>query len=109
MSTKTLRFALALSGLLAFGGAAYAQGPWETTHPRRDEVNDRLANQNERIREERREHEMSAARAHQMHRNDREIRERERMMAARDHGHITPHEQHQLNQRENHESREIGR
>jgi hypothetical protein len=109
MPIKSLRLAFALSGLLACSGAAWAQGTWDDTHGRRDQVNDRLADQNERIQQERREHEISAERAQEQHRRDQDARAEERSMAAHDHGHITPGEQHQLNQQENHDSREIGR
>jgi hypothetical protein len=67
MSTKTLRFALAMSGLLAFvGGGAYAETPWQDNHGRRDEVSAR-AHENARIREERREQELRAERHHEEH------------------------------------------
>lgn len=108
MSIKRLHFALALSGLLAITGAARAESPWEQTHGRRDEVNDRLAQENERIREDRREHELNGRRAHELNRREHEIRGKERSMAAHDGGHITPAEQRTLNRQENHLSREIG-
>jgi hypothetical protein len=79
MSTKSLRFAVALFGLLAFGGAAHAETPWQDSN-HRDEVGAR-AHESARIREQRREQELRAERA----------RERQ-------------HEQHVLNQREHHES-----
>lgn len=109
MLNKGVRFAFVLTGLLAVTGAAQAQTRWEDSHGRRDEVNDRLAHQNERIREERREHEMSARRAHELHRRDHEVRVEERSMAARHGGHITPSEQRALNRQESFESREIRR
>ena len=109
MSTRTFRLALALVGLLGTTGAALADGSWEQTHQRRDEVNDRLEHQNARIEHERREHEMSRRRAHELHEQDARIRERERAMAAHDNGHITRQEQERLNGRENAVSREIGR
>jgi hypothetical protein len=87
---KSLRFALALSGLLAISGAAHAQSSRESEHGRGDAVNDRVAHQNERIREQRREHELAAQRAREMHRRE----------------HRAPAEEHALDRHENHE---IGR
>src|ERR1700760_2922394 len=97
MSIRGLHFTLSLSGLLAITGAARAETAWDQTHARRDEVNDRLAHQNERIREERREHELQVRRAHEHSRHEQEIRAEERTMAARNGGHITPYEQRTLN------------
>ena len=75
---------------VAFAGSAFAQAPapagdgqWAKSHPRREEVNARLAN----------------------HR----IRMEERAMASTNGGHITKTEQRALNQQENQVSREIGR
>jgi hypothetical protein len=76
---KSMRFGVALSALMAFGGAAYAETPWQDNHGRRDEVSTR-AQETARIREQRREQELRAERA----------RERQ-------------HEQHVLNQREHHD------
>jgi hypothetical protein len=76
MSIRALHFAVALSGLLAITGAARAESSWDQTHARRDETNDRLAHQNERIREERREQELRAQRAHD--RREHEIHTEER-------------------------------
>jgi len=74
---------------VAFAGSAFAQAPapagdgqWAKSHPRREEVNARLAN----------------------HR----IRMEERAMASTNGGHITKTEQRALNQQENQVSREIG-
>jgi len=74
---------------VVFTGTAFAQAPapagdgqWAKSHPRREEVNARLAN----------------------HR----IRMEERAMASTNGGHITKTEQRALNQQENQVSREIG-
>lgn len=78
MSVKTLRLALAVSGLLAFGGAAYAQTPWDGGPSHRSEFSDR-SDHRDRVREEhrerelraeRREHELRAARAREWHGHD---------------------------------------
>jgi hypothetical protein len=89
--------------------SAFADTHWQQAHPRREEVNNRLANQNHRINQERREGEISRAQAHQLHRDDHQVRREERLMASQDHGHITRADQRALNQQENHISRQIGR
>lgn len=90
-------------------GSAFAETTWEANHPRRDQVNDRLSNQNHRINQERREGEISRGQARQLHHQDHQIRNEERRMAARDGGHITRFDQRVLNRQENRVSREIGR
>ena len=83
--------------------------PWQKEHPRRTEVNARLANQNRRIDQERREGEISKSQARQLHREDHAIRQEERTMASTNHGHLTKAEQRSLNQQENQVSRQIGK
>lgn len=82
---------------------------WEKHHPRREQVNERLANQNRRIHQEVREGEMSRGQAARLHNEDRQIRREERMMASQNGGHITRQEQGTLNQQENAVSKQIGR
>ena len=93
---------------LSFAGTASAQTNWNATHPRRAEVNHRLANQDHRIHQEVREGEMSHAQAARLHRDDHQIRQEERDMASQDRSHITRREDYALNQQENHVSRQIG-
>jgi len=69
-----MRLAVAFTGLLALGGTAYAQNGWDAPHRDRDAVSDRIDHRNERIREERREAEMRAARARDEHRRDHDWR-----------------------------------
>jgi hypothetical protein len=88
--------------------AAIAETKWERNHPRRDQVNDRLANQNRRINQERKEGEISKAQANRLHQEDHAIRQEERTMSKLNGGHITPAEQKALNQQENAVSRQIG-
>jgi hypothetical protein len=111
-STKILKVAMiAFAGVFAAGlsASAMAETQWEKNHPRRDQVNDRLHNQNKRIHQEVKEGEMSKAKAAQLHREDHAIRKEERRMAARDGGHITKREQAKLNRQENAVSQQIGR
>jgi hypothetical protein len=109
MNTRNILIA-AMSLAMAGGAAslASAQTSWEQTHPRRDEVNDRLAHQNHRIAAERREGELSARQAHRLHAADRRIRMHERRFAAHHNGHISRVEQARLNRQENRASRHIG-
>ncbi len=82
---------------------------WDRRHPRRDEVNDRLANQNRRIHEERKEGDLTKAQARALHKDDHQIRQEERDMASQNGGHITKAEQRTLNQQENAVSKQIGK
>ena len=108
MKNTALRIAAIATLAFAFAGAASAQTHWEVTHPRRDEVNDRLANQNRRIHQEVREGEMSHAQAMALHHEDRQIRQEERLMASQNGSHITKQEKRALNQQENRVSKQIG-
>ncbi|UXU91316.1 hypothetical protein [Burkholderia sp. S-53] len=108
MRALTRHLAIAATLMSVLTGTAFADTPWQQAHPRREEVNQRLANQNRRIHHEVKEGEMSHAQAARLHRDDRNIRREERAMAAQDHGHITKSEQRVLNQQENAVSNKIG-
>ena len=99
---------LSVFAAASMGSAMAAETNWEKTHPRRDQVNDRLANQNKRIHQEVKEGELSKGQAAKLHREDHQIRKEERLMAAQNNGHITKQEQRTLNQQENAVSRQIG-
>jgi hypothetical protein len=109
MVTRTVIGALsiAVAGTVSIG--AMAQTRWDREHPRREQVNGRLENQNRRINQELREGEITKGQARQLHQEDRAIRQEERGMARLNGGHITPAEQKALNQQENQVSRQIGR
>jgi hypothetical protein len=87
---------------------AFAEAHWDKTHPRRDQVNDRLANQNRRINKEVKQGEISKAQARDLHHQDHQIRREEHAMASQNGGHITKQEQKTLNQQENAVSKKIG-
>lgn len=117
MSKTQLLVAALLASCAAVSFAQTAAAPaastakkeeWREHHPRRAQVNARLANQNRRIHQEVKEGEMSKARAAKLHREDRQIRQEERDMAAQNGGHISKAEQHVLNQQENKVSKQIG-
>ena len=97
---------VALAGLAS---NAMADTQWQKDHPRREQVNNRLANQNKRIHQEVKEGELSKGQAAKLHREDRNIRREERAMASTNHGHITKAEQKALNQQENQVSKQIGK
>jgi hypothetical protein len=82
---------------------------WQKDHPRREQVNNRLKNQNKRIRQERKEGEITKAQARQLHSEDHAIRREERTMASTNGGHITKAEQRALNQQENQVSKQVGK
>ena len=109
-STKAV--ILAVASVFVFGAAGNvmaAESNWDKNHPRRDQVNDRLRNQDKRINQERKEGEITKAQAQKLHKKDRQIRKEERIMASQNGGHITKQEQRTLNQQENAVSRQIGR
>ena len=103
---------LAAMGVAIAGSAiattANAETHFQATHPRRAEVNHRLAVQDHRINVERREGVIGPRRAHVLHRQDREIRREERIDARFDRSHITRGEDRGINHQENRVSREIG-
>lgn len=115
---KTASKAIILTSLLAVfagaSGSAAAIDPdtgtkWEKEHPRRAQVNGRLAKQNVRIREQVKDGEMSRQEAAALHQEHREIRQQERAMAAENNGHITKAQQRELNKQENALSKQIGK
>jgi hypothetical protein len=97
----------ALVATAALAGAAMADTPWELKHPRRDQVNDRLANQDKRIHQEVKDGDLTKAQAAALHKDDYKIRQEERDMAHMDNGHITKLDQKALNQQENAVSKDV--
>jgi hypothetical protein len=112
--SKSVRSAVALAALAVslsgFAASAMAdETQWQKDHPRRTEVNSRLANQDKRIHQERKEGEITKAQAQKLHSEDHAIRSEERTMASTNNGHITKTEQRALNQQENQVSKQIGK
>lgn len=110
MKIKSMMIASAL--IVASMGVCTAQAAdtkWQKNHPRREQVNNRLHNQNKRIHEEVKEGDLSKGQAAQLHKDDHQIRQEERDMASQNGGHITKQEQKTLNQQENQVSKEIGK
>ncbi len=98
---QRLSFAAMLISLAALAGTASAETAWQKHHPRRTQVNHRLANQNRRIHQDVKNGTLSKAQAGQLHRNDHQVRQEERDMAGQNGGHITKPEQRVLNGQEN--------
>lgn len=108
--SKSLRIALLAASIAICSGAGEASAEtWPQSHPRRAEVNQRLANQNSRFNREVRQGKIARAQARSMHQQDRSLRREERNMASQNNGRITGAEQRTLNQQENGISREIGK
>jgi hypothetical protein len=96
---------LSLAGLSA---TALADTQWQKSHPRREQVNNRLANQNQRIHQEVKQGDLTKAQAAKLHKDDHQIRREERLMASQNGGHITKSEQKVLNRQESAVSKQIG-
>lgn len=94
--------AIAMATVGATGASARG-----TTHPRRLEVNTRLAHQNYRIDRGLEKGQITQAQANQLHAEDRSLRGEERTEASLDGGHITRADQRSLNQQENAVSKQI--
>jgi hypothetical protein len=106
--TFALIGAVGMLAMTATSSFAATETQWQKDHPRRTEVNKRLNNQDKRIHNEVKEGEITKSQAHQLHKEDRQIRGEERTMARQNGGHITKSEQHTLNQQENAVSKQIG-
>jgi hypothetical protein len=106
--TKLIAFFVASATLFA-AAPSFADTAWERSHPRRDQVNDRLEHQNDRIRDGRADGSLTPREARRLHREDHAIRAEERGMAAEHGGHITRRDQRILDRQENRVSRRIRR
>jgi len=106
--TPVSKVSMIALALVTFGTTAASATPWQFNHPRRAEVNDRLAVQNFRIKMGEASGRITPLQAIQLHQEDHTIRTEERAMAGFNGGYITPAEQRALNQQENVVSRRIG-
>ncbi|HUA35525.1 MAG TPA: hypothetical protein VMA09_18085 [Candidatus Binataceae bacterium] len=107
---KNLKTKLAIAGVIAtmaLGSGTSFAGQWGYNHPRRVEVNSRLANQNRRITAGVRDGQLTHQEAHQLRSEDRSVLHQERQYAHFDDGHISRPEQGVLNQDENGISHQI--
>ena len=106
--SKTLVVTMALCAIFGATANASAATDWAQHHPRRAEVNHRLAVQNARIKDEVQEGDLTKAQAQTLHAKDRTIRKQENFDASLNNGHISKAEQRALNQEENAVSKQIG-
>ena len=105
---KAVLIVMLTSFIAATATSAMAETKWEKHHPRRDQVNDRLQKQNQRIHHEVKEGDMTQQQARRLHKDDRQVRQEERDMAHQNGGAITKSERSTLNQQENGISKQIG-
>jgi hypothetical protein len=104
---RHLGYAAVLVSLATLAGTASAETTWQKNHPRRTQVNHRLANQNKRIHQDVKNGTLSKSQAADLHHEDHQVRQEERDMASQNGSHITKSEQHVLNQQENGISKQI--
>jgi Ulp1 family protease len=104
---RNLKFAAVLVSLAGLAGTASAEDSWQKNHPRRTQVNHRLANQNSRIHQDVKNGTLSKSQAATLHHEDHQVRQEERDMASQNGGHITKSEQKVLNSQENNISKQI--
>ena len=103
-SSLTLAATLAV---LSVSGTASADTTWQKNHPRREQVNHRLNNQDKRIHNDVKNGTLTKGQAKALHKDDHQVRQEERDMASQNGGHITKSEQNVLNQQENGISKQI--
>jgi hypothetical protein len=113
MSAKsTIRFSLlglVLAAALASGAAMAQAAPQanDPGHPRVNEVNQRLDNQQTRIQKGVADGQINAKQGVRDEKQDANIAQRESADQAKNGGHLTKQEQRNLNKSENHDSRRI--
>ncbi len=105
---NTFFITIGLMSTLAFCAPTHAQTINRENHPRRKEVNSRLARQNRRIHREVKSGEMTHSEAKRLHHEDKIIHREEKAMVHQNHGHLTKAEKKSLNQQENAVSKQIG-
>lgn len=98
---------------LLITAASFAQGPGHQpthlqNHPRVNQVNGRMDNQERRINTERRDGQISHTQAQADRSNLKAINNEKHEMRQSDNGHLTHADQRSLNQQLNHNSRQIG-
>jgi hypothetical protein len=106
-ASKILALTAISAVIIGVSGIAAADTTWQKNHPRREQVNDRLANQNRRIHQDVKNGTLTKGQAATLHHEDHQIRQEERDMASQNGGHITKGEQAVLNRQENGVSSQI--
>jgi hypothetical protein len=105
---KTAAIIIGAIATLGVAGAASAN-PWDAHHPRRVEVNHRLAHIDRRIAFERRDGELTRGQARDLRREDAGIRGEERFDASHHRSHLTRTEDRRLNREEDRLNRQVRR
>jgi hypothetical protein len=106
--SKGILSAIAVTAvMMSTAGSAMAATQWQKNHPRRTQVNGRLANQNRRIHQDVKDGTLTKGQAATLHKDDHQVRQEERDMASQNGSHITKGEQRTLNQQENAISKDI--
>jgi hypothetical protein len=104
---------LGMLGLVAFSvlvsGTTMAQDTSVPGHPRVNEVNQRLSNQQQRIQSGQANGTINGKQAARDEKQDANIAKRESVDEAKHNGHLTKGEDRRLNKSENHDSRRIRR
>jgi hypothetical protein len=104
---RKLTFAAAMVMFAGMVGTASAETTWQKNHPRRTQVNHRLANQNRRIHNDVKKGTLTRGQAAALHKDDHLVRHEERDMARQNGSHITKPQQRVLNRQENGISNQI--
>ena len=107
---KTLFLTLLACSLTAL---SFAQGPGHQktnipNHPRVNQVNHRIDNQEKRINTQRKDGNITKSQAQQDRRNLKAVNQEKRDMRKQDNGHLTKADQKALNQQLNSNSKKIG-
>ncbi len=111
---KTTMKSLILAAIAsAICTVSFAQGPGHQPthlkhHPRVNQVNKRIDNQEKRITEERKEGDLTKAQAKADRKNLKAINQEKRAMRKQDNGHLTKADQKVLNQQLDQNSKKIG-
>ena len=108
---------LAVSGLISIGSAAAQQsntsgagtGQVDPGHPRVNQVNQRETNQQRRIANGVKNGQLTPRQTAHLERGEQRLQNNEKKDMAKDNGHLTKHDQHQLNREANHMSKRIAR
>jgi hypothetical protein len=106
-ASKILTLTAVSAVIVGMTGIAAADTIWQNNHPRREQVNNRLAHQNRRIHQDVKNGTLTKGQAATLHHEDHQIRQEERDMSSQNGGHITKAEQGVLNHQENSVSSQI--
>ena len=112
--TKSLAV-LAVGGLMFIGSAAAQQdntsgagaGKVDPGHPRVNQVNRREQNQQNRIAQGVKSGQLTPGETRRLERGEQRLQNNEKRDMAKDNGHLTKQDQHQLNREANHMSKRI--